>query len=283
MSLPGRSLVLFFFVLANLHPFSQSYIRDSNGRLNDTSYSRKYEYVKLTVRNAPALTIQFSLDYDYGVFELSANDNGDLNTNQFITGENFGVRHGFGASLTAKYPLHKSGNLRLTSSLMYNKFTSKFSKVFADAEEQDFVKYDVYSLSLGIEDNFNPGLKIRAFAGIGLLSSIISGNTRISSIESVSEFSIKPAFRLGMNIYSGFEYLLSKNTGLSFALKFSHANIWLKESKVSDDPGEIYLNDQKVSNNQLYSGYRQFAWGSFEIGFNYYLGVKEKKYYYRKY
>jgi hypothetical protein len=90
-------------------------------------------------------------------------------------------------------------------------------------------------------------------------------------------------FRATYGLSQRIEYLLSKNTGLSFALKFSHANIWLKESKVSDDPNEIYLNDQKVSNNQLYSGYRQFAWGSFEIGINYYLGVKEKKYYYRKY
>jgi hypothetical protein len=227
--------------------------------------------------------VQFTIDYDYGVFELSANDNGDLNKDQFINGKDFGVRHGFGANLSAKYPLHKSGNLRLTSALMYNRFTSKFNKVFVNEKEEDYVKYDVYSLAIGIEDNFNPGLKLRAFTGIGLVSSIISGDARISGTESVTDFSIKPAFRIGLNIYSGFEYLLSKNMGLSFGLKFTHANLWLKESKASENPGELYLNDQKVSNNQLYSGYRQFAWGSFEIGFNYYLGVNEKEYYYRKY
>jgi hypothetical protein len=283
MNLLRRSLVLFFFALAYIHPSSQPAIPVNINGNTDTSYSRDHEYIKLTVRNAPTLTVQFAIDYDYGVFELSANDNGDLNKDQFIYGKNFGVRHGFGASLTAKYPLHKSGNLRLNSSLMYNTFTSKFNKVFADEKEQDFVKYNVYSLCFGIEDNFNPGLKLRAFAGVGLLGSIISGNSRISSAESVAEFSIKPAFRLGLNIYSGFEYLLSKNVGMSFGLKFTHANIWLKESRESDNPGEIYLNDQKVNNNQLYSGYRQFAWGSFSIGVNYYLGVTEKQYYYRKY
>ena len=283
MSLLRRSLILFFFVLAYLHPFSQPVIQRENSRNTDSAYTGKYDYVKLTVRNAPALTVQFTIDYDYGVFELSANDNGDLNKDQFIEGKNFGVRHGFGANLSAKYPLHKKGNLRLYSSLMYNRFTSKFNKVFAEDKELDFVKYDVYSLAIGIEDNFNPGLKIRAFTSIGLVGSIISGNARISSTESVSEFNVKPGFRVGLNIYSGFEYLLSKNLGLSFGLKFTHANLWLKESKVSEDPGEIYLNDQKVYNDELYSGYRQFAWGSFEVGFNYYLGVREKEYYYRKY
>ncbi len=283
MSLHRRSIAIFFFGLMCLHPLSQPVIQsDISGSL-DSSYSNKHHFIKLTVRNPPALTVQFSVDYDYGVFELSANDNGDLNADQFINGKNFGVRHGFGANLSAKYPLHKSGNLRLTSSLMYNRFTSKFNKVFVNIKEQDFVKYDVYSLAVGIEDNFNPGLKIRAFAGIGLVGSIISGSARISNIENVSEFKINPGFRLGLNIYSGFEYLLSKNLGLSFGLKFTHANLWLKESKASDNPGELNLNDQKVYNDQLYSGYRQFAWGSFEVGFNYYLGVNEKEYYYRKY
>ncbi len=282
MYLPKKLLVLFFFVFAYTHPFSQSDDSKESSKNIDSANS-KHEYLKLTVRNAPLLTLQFAVDYDYGVYELSANDNGDLNKDQFVSGKNFGVRHGFGAKISAKYPLHKKGNLRLFSSLMFNRFTSKFNKVFTDHAEQDFVKYDVYSLAIGIEDNFNPGLKIRAFTGIGIMGSMISGNARISSTESTSEFNIKPAFRLGVNIYSGFEYLLTKNTGLSFGLKFTHANLWLKSSKVSENPGEIYLNDQKVYNNELYSGYRQFAWGSFELGFNYYLGVKEKEYYYRKY
>jgi len=283
MGLPLRTLALVFFILANLHPISQQIKQINSGNITDSSYSLKHEYIKLTIRNAPVLTVQFTMDYDYGVFELSANDNGDLNADEFITGKNFGVRHGIGANLTAKYPLHKSGNMRLTSTLMYKRFTSKFNKVLVNDKEQDFVKYDVYSLAFGIEDNFNPGLKIRAFTGIGILGSIISGRARISSIDAASEYSITPAFRMGLNIYSGFEYLLTKNMGLSFGLKFTHANLWLKKSSRSVDPGELNLNDQKVYNDELFSGYRQFAWGSFEIGFNYYLGVKEKEYYYRKY
>lgn len=283
MTLLRRSVILFLFVLAHIHPTSQTVPPGNSSNYSDSVTNNKHEYIRLTVRNAPALTLQFNVNYDYGIFELSANDNGDLNKDQFITGKNFGVRHGFGLNLTAKYPLHESGNLRLNSTLMYNRFTSKFNKVFAEDVESDFVKYNVYSLAIGIEDNFNPGLKIRAFVGGGLLASIISGNARMSSDSDVTEFSIKPGFRLGLSVYSGFEYLLSKNMGISFGLKFTHANLWLKESRSSDNPDEIYLNDQKVFNNQLYSGYRQFAWGSFELGFNYYLGVKEKQYYYRKY
>ncbi len=283
MILLKRSLTLFFIVLANLHPLSQTVLQPEIIFSVDSTLNTWHDYLKLTIRNAPSLTVQFGVDYDYGVYELSANDNGDLNQEQFITGKNFGVRHGFGANIMAKYPLHKAGNLRFTSTLMYNRFTSKFNKLFVDQKEQDFVKYDVYSLSFGIEDNFNPGLKLRAFAGIGILGSIISGNAQITDEIGTNEYSINPAFRLGMNIYSGFEFLLSKNLGVSFGLKFTHANLWLKQSNISDNPNELELNDQKVSNGQLYSGYRQFAWGSFGIGINYYLGVHEKEYYYRKY
>ncbi|HMQ79530.1 MAG TPA: hypothetical protein PKD94_08180 [Ignavibacteria bacterium] len=281
MILQGRILTLFFLCSIIFHPVSQT--RAYLGSSSDSTESRTHEYIKLTIRNAPVLTLQFAVDYDYGVFELSANDNGDLNQEQFITGKNFGVRHGFGANVTAKFPLHKAGNLRLTSALMYNRFTSKFNKLFAEQKEQDFVKYDVYSISFGLEDNFNPGLKLRAFAGIGILGSIISGKAQITDDGGTNEYSINPAFRIGLNIYSGFEYLINKNFGLSFGLKFTHANLWLKESKISDSPGELELNDQKVSNGQLYSGYRQFAWGSFGIGINYYLGVNEKVYHYRKF
>lgn len=283
MNLLRRSLTLFFLVFISLHPLSRTASVTGFMSSSDSSENKTHDYIKLTIRNAPVLTMQFGVDYDYGVYELSANDNGDLNQEQFITGKNFGVRHGFGANITAKFPLHKAGNLRLTSALMYNRFTSKFNKLFAEQKEQDFVKYDVYSLSFGLEDNFNPGLKLRAFAGIGIVGSIISGKAQITDDRGSNEYSINPAFRIGLNIYSGFEYLLSKNIGLSFGLKFTHANLWLKESKLSDTPGEIELNDQKVSNGQPYSGYRQFAWGSFGVGFNYYLGVNEKEYYYRKY
>ncbi len=283
MILLGRLLSLFLLCSISLHPISQTETRSFQKSSSDSTDYKTHDYIKLTIRNAPVLTVQFAVDYDYGVFELSANDNGDLNQDQFISGKNFGVRHGFGANITAKYPLHKAGNLRLTSALMYNRFTSKFNKMFADQKEQDYVKYDVYSLGFGIEDNFNPGLKLRAYAGIGLLASIISGNTRITDTGGSHDFSINPAFRIGVNVYSGFEYLLSKSVGLSFGLKFTHANLWLKESKLPDNSLELNLNDQKVSNGQLYSGYRQFAWGSFQVGVNYYLGVNEKEYYYRKY
>jgi hypothetical protein len=282
MNLQVRSMILLLFALAHIHPLSQIVSPGNNSIFTDSVVNTKHEYTRLTVRNAPALTLQFNIDYDYGIFELSANDNGDLNMDQFVNGKDFGVRHGFGASVTAKYPLHKSGNVRLSSSFMFNRFTSQLNKVFADEKEKDFVKYNVYSFMIGIEDNFNPGLKIRAFIGGGLLGSIISGNARVSNASGISVFSVKPAFRLGLAAYSGFEYLLSKNMGLSLGFKFTHANLWLKESKASGSAGEIYLNDQRVYNNQLYSGYRQFAWGSFEIGFNYYLGVKEKEYYYKK-
>ena len=282
MNLIRKSLILFFFGLPLFNPFSQPADSRTYNEVNDTSLNLKDEYVRLTIRNAPPLTVQFSVDYNFGIFELSANDNGDLHTEEFISGQNFGVRHGFGATMIVKYPLHKEGHLRLNASLMYNRFNSKFNKVF-EGEEYDFVKYDVYSASLGLENNFTPSFRIKTYVGLGLVGSIISGNARVTYKDaSASELSIKPAFRLGLTVFSGLEYLLRNNVGLNFGLKFTHANLWLKESKVSDNPDEIYLNDQRVTNRQLFSGFRQFAWGSFFCGVNYYFGVKEKHYYYKK-
>jgi hypothetical protein len=281
MNLIKKSLILLFFASPLFNPFSQQADPGTYIEFKDTS--QKDEYVRLTIRNAPPLTIQFSFDYNFGVFELSANDNGDLHSQEFITGQNFGVRHGFGATMTVKYPLHKEGHLRLNASIMYNRFSSKFNKIFADNSEPDFVKYDVYSASAGLENNFTPSYRFKTYVGIALVGSIISGDARVTFQHApASEYSIKPAFRLGLSFFSGLEYLLRNDVGLNFGLKFTHANLWLKQSRVSDNPAEIYLNDQKVANRELFSGFRQFAWGTFSCGVNYYFGVKEKHYYYRK-
>jgi len=76
--------------------------------------------------------------------------------------------------------------------------------------------------------------------------------------------------------------MLSNRIGLNFGFKFTHANLWLKKSKQSDNPEEIYLNDARTGGSIPYSGFKQFAWGSFYGGVNVYFGIKEKSYVYRK-
>jgi hypothetical protein len=101
--------------------------------------SSKPTYIKMTIRSAPALTLQFSGGYNFGVYELASNDNGDFSREEFKAGENFGVRHGIGGMLTMKIPLHERGNMRLDVSALYNCFNSKFSKANTGISPSDYV------------------------------------------------------------------------------------------------------------------------------------------------
>ncbi|HEY3251959.1 MAG TPA: hypothetical protein VGK25_12680 [Ignavibacteria bacterium] len=247
-----------------------------------SAQTENQEQVKLIIRNAPSFTLEGSINYDYGVYELSGNYNGDFNSQEFIEGKNFGVRHGIGGIITAKVPMHKKGHLRGSFSISYNNFSSKYSKALENLSEADFVKYNVFSWILGIENSFTPTYKFKTYVGIGLIGSLINGTARITTEESSNNLTILPAFRLGVTLNSGLEYMLTNKMGLNCGIRFTHANLWLKESKPSDNPEEIYLNDKKVTTNQSYSGFKQFAWGSFFAGINYYFGIAQKEYIYPK-
>jgi hypothetical protein len=216
--------------------------------------------------------------YNYGVYELSGNYNGDFNPEQFVSGENFGVRHGFGGMLTAKVPLHKKGNLRANFSFAHANFSSKFNKTLTSAKEFDFVKYNVFTGIVGVENNFTPQFRFKTFVGLGVTASLIYGKAQITDEGFSQDLKILPAFRLGLSITSGLEYMISKQFGFNGGFRFTHANLWLKKSKESGNPGEINLNDARTQPRIPYSGFKQFAWGSFFAGLNYFFGVKEKEY-----
>lgn len=264
------------FLAFNIALYSQTINKKTPGQ--DSVKTITVKKIRMVTRNAPDITFEFSGMYNYGIYELSGNDNGDLNTSEFVNGENFGVRHGLGSMLTVKIPLHKKGNLRADISLAYNRFSSNYNKPMIDITGYDFVKYDVYSVITGIENNFTPNYRIKTFIGIGITASMISGNTQITDSSGVNQLKIKPALRLGVSINSGLEYMLSNSIGMNFGIRFTHANVWFKQSKISENPGEIYLNDKKVSPRLPYSGFKQFAWGSFFLGMNYYFGIHEKEY-----
>jgi len=250
--------------------------------LSDSVQAKETNKVRLTIRNAPDITFEFNAMYDFGVYELSSNDNGDLNISQFVNGENFGVRHGFGAMFTAKLPFNEKGHLRANLSLAYNRFSSKYNKPAMDLTGFDFVSLNAYSLITGIENNFTPNFIVKTYVGIGLTASIISGDAQITDTTGSQQLSIIPAFRMGISINSGLEYMINNKLGFNCGIRFTHANLWFKESKISETPGEIYLNDKRVTPRIPYSGFKQFVWGSFFLGLNYYLGVHQKEYYYNK-
>lgn len=254
-------------------------------QVNDSGNSkvRKVKQTTMTIKSAPLFTLQFSSNYNYGVYELSGNKNGDFDAEELQKGESFGVRHGIGGVITAKIPLHKQGYLRLNVSIMLNRFSSTFSKLFANNGKVQSANYNVISGCVGIENNFTPNYKIKTFIGGGIIASVISGKVNMYDNEVIMRnLSVVPAFRLGISVYSGLEYMLSKQIGLNCGFRFTHANLWLKQSKVSANPDEIYLNDKLISPKIPYSGFKQFAWGSFFMGLNLYFGIKDKQYIYIK-
>jgi hypothetical protein len=271
-------VLVFMIAVLNIILFGQEKYLNHSVQLNDTGS----EKVKLVIRSAPDFTFEFSTFYDYGVYELSGNYNGDFNPEQFVKGENFGVRHGIGAILTGKIPLHHRGNLRANISLSYNVFSSKYNKSLSAATEYDYMKYSVVSGIFGIENNFTPNFKFKTYAGLGLIASVIYGEGRITYEGTTNNLSIIPAFRLGLCVNSGLEYMVTNKLGINCGIRFTHANLWLKKSKISDNPNEIYLNDSRTYTVQKYAGFKQFAWGSFFLGVNYYLGIIEKTYIYTK-
>ncbi len=260
---------------------TESFTQESGEKASNAK--TRLTYVKMMIRTAPKLTIEFSGFYSYGVFELSANDNGDFAESEFTKGENFGVRHGVGGNFVLKIPLHEKGNIRLNISGMYSHFSSKFSKLAEAPNSAGYVSYNVYSGGIGIENNFTPNHKIKTLVGAGFLASVISGSANLSIDHTYQNVTIKPAFRLGLSFFSGLEYLLANNIGLNFGFKLNHANLWLKDSKTSDKENEIYLNDKRVVPRIPYSGWKQFAWGSFYGGINIYFGIEEKTYTVRKF
>lgn len=274
-----KKLIIFF-----LFAFSQKLLisQDTGQIFSDKNDSLKYS--KLVIRSAPAFTIEFNGHYDFGIYELSANNNGDFSSSQFTNGENFGVRHGFGGTVLLKISIHRKGNLRLCFGGSYNRFSSKYSKLLEDMKEAGYANYNVYSISAGIENNFTPGFKFKPLVGIGIVGSFISGNARVYDkiSEDYRNLEIIPAFRLGLTFYSGLEYLLNNRIGVNCGIKIVHANLWLKDTRISENSNEIYLNDKRVVPRVPFAGWRQFMWGALYVGVNFYFGIEQKDYYFRK-
>ncbi|MGH2575063.1 MAG: outer membrane beta-barrel protein [Ignavibacteria bacterium] len=223
---------------------------------------------------APKLTIQLSFNYNTGLMELAANDNTHFSKADFENGRNFGTRYGYGFSLTGKISLHKEGNARLNVTTSYNRFQSNF--VIRESPEGK-VGYNVFSGSLGLENNFNPDKKLKPYVGFDIVTSLISGSTTLKTDTASLKFDIKNSVRIGLALNLGIEYAFNDKVGFNCGIKFTHANLLLKKSKESTNPNEIYLNDESVTPSIPFSGSKQFFFSSFFAGMNFYIGMKSKK------
>lgn len=223
---------------------------------------------------APIVTIQVSAFYNIGLTDLAANDNTNFSKENFINGKDYGTRYGYGFGLTGKISLHKKGNARLLVSGMYNRFESNF--VIAKSPEGK-VGYNVFTGGLGIENCFTPDSKIKYYVGLEAMASVINGKAVLTTDSADFNVNIKNSFRLGFTANFGIEYAFTNSFGMNLGLKLTYANAFLKESKTSPNLSETYLNDEKTTNPIPYAGWKQFFYSSFYTGFNFYIGMKNKK------
>lgn len=263
------SLLALFILFASNPLFSQNRA--------DTSYISiaPLSVQKLLIHGkAPFLTLQIDGYFNTGLMDLAANDNTYFSKQDFLQGRNFGTRYGYGGSITGKISLQKSGYLRLTISALYNRFQSNF--VISESPEGR-VSYNVFSGSIGLENNFTPDRRTKYYIGFEIIPSIINGNAILGTDTTDFDISIKNSFRLGAALNFGFEYAFSNSFGMNFGIKFTHANLLFKETKVPVSPSEIYLNDDKKNVTIPYGGWKQFFFTSFYTGFNFYFGMKNTK------
>lgn len=223
---------------------------------------------------APFYTVQLSFFYNTGLMDAAGNDNTIFHKEDFIGGRNFGTRYGIGAFLVNKFSLHKAGNVRLLVSAGYNRFQSD---LIISKSPSGNVTYNIYSWSLGLENNFTPERKFKTFIAFDLIGSLFNGKASLATDSTDFNLTIKNSFRLGVGLILGFEYAFDNFVGVNLGMKLSNLNLLLKDSKESTNSSETYIMDATVTPSLPYSGWKQFMYYSFYGGFNFYLGMKNKK------
>jgi hypothetical protein len=281
----------FVFLFAVIGIFAtDSYAQDVKYKIRyDTLKTIKTDTIKtvrmrvikvVTVRSVPKFILQLSGFYNSGAMELQGH-NGGFSKNDFLTGKNFGARNGFGTSLTGKLPLHKQGHFWLDFTAGFNRFQSN---LVIDNTKEGKVYYNIFYGGTGIDYIFTPAHRVKYFLGANAVASVINGNAELY-FEKTSRYAkskkvidIKSSFRIGYAIYFGFEYAFEKNFGMNIGLKFTHANLLLKQSDQVTDTTQTSINDGSTDPPVLFGGWKQFAYTSVFAGVSYYFGVKEKSY-----
>jgi opacity protein-like surface antigen len=273
-----KLLILTVLLLMSGNLFTQP---ETSFSSKDTSYNfpaNKRIFSMLKPGKAPMVTIQLSFAYNVGHMDLASDDNTRFRKEDFELGRNFGTRYGFGASLLGKIRLHKQGNVRVIVGTSYNRFLSNF--VISESPEGK-VAYNVFSASLGIENNFSPQKKIKPYVGLDVLTNFISGSAVLATDSTDFNLDIRSSFRLGLSLNLGFEYAFNDKVGLNLGYRLTHANLIGRQNKASGSPNETYLNDDKIKSNDpnppSYSGWKQFLYSQFYTGINFYFGMKNKK------
>jgi outer membrane protein W len=252
----------------------------SAGTFAQNTVTKRY----MIVRSTPSYTLQFNIDYNQSVLELSGAYNDDYQSETVYDGETFGSDKGYGASVLSKLILNKRGDIRFTQSLTYNRilsYTFGDKKTVADNGKAN---YNCFTGGLGIEYNFTPAHKFKIYVGAELNASMINGDIKVwfenrGGTPYNEEYKVTNSFRLGYGFIIGSEFVLNDNFGLNVGARLLNVNALLKEAKGTNADPEFKLRDA-ADPNLIFAGNnnKSFSFYSIMAGVNFYFGVKEKRY-----
>jgi hypothetical protein len=224
-----------------------------------------------------SIFIALNISYSQGftppkmVFGVSLDGNfatNDAHGSNIFDPQAFGMVWGRGISAYYKLGFGVRRNHRLTIGATYNLMINDTKNdvpffVFTP-KDGDFTSYNLWTGSVGYEYAFNPRCKTKQFIGVALTQTLLT-----SSAGSI--YSFENAVRLGLQITTGYEFVLDKNykTGLLIGLKYSLTNI------LGTQNGVNRLNDGSDSPGALY--WRRIGILSLNVGFNLYSGVQPYK------
>ncbi|MFA5405470.1 MAG: hypothetical protein WC358_11100, partial [Ignavibacteria bacterium] len=180
----------------------------------------------------------------------------------------YGMIWGRGISLNSKFGLGIRKNHRITLGATYNKMVNIEDAmipffVFAPSDpNKPFTSFNIWTGALGYEYAFNPRCKSKQYLGFAF-----TGNYIVTTTGSYYD-SFENSFRVGMQITTGYEFVLDKNfkTGLSIGLKYNLTNI------LGTTNGPNTFNDGAGTGGPTY--WRRIGILSINLGFNFYTGVK---------
>lgn len=209
----------------------------------------------------PSTVLGISLD---GILATNDAHGSDL-TNATTLSGTYGMVWGRGFTLNAKFGLGVRKNHRITVGANYNKMTHDGSgeiPFFNFSPVDPFTNYTIYTGSAGYEYAFNPRCKNKQFVGFAITANYITQNNTIPN------FVFDNAFRIGMQVTSGYEWTLDKaqTTGIYIGVRYNLTNIF------GTTNGANTLNDGSGTPGPQY--WRRIGFLTLNLGFNFYTGVK---------
>jgi hypothetical protein len=249
----------------------------------DTIKVNKTRIIKIaTVRTLPKFILHVNGGLNTGAMELTSH-NGGFSREDMNTGKNFSARNGYGFNITGKIPLDKKGKFWLDITTGFDRFQST---LFADNDQEGKVYYNSFNGGVGVEYNFTATHKVKYFFGLTPLLSFISGHAEmINPDNNRVNVNFKASTRLGYQAFIGLEYAFSNKFGMNMGMRFTHANLLLKNSEEPVEDLEetsptstVPLNDDSTVDPIQFAGWKQFAYFTGSVGLSYFFGVKERRY-----